>query len=89
MFFCFTDVNFSQEISDGVRNSARAVQAAEVGIRRIGAVAASQTFGMFCFSEQSMFQCREDHRAEIFGSVFQIQSRVKAMVHICSSLDVP
>ncbi len=33
----------SQEISDGVRSSARAVQAAEVGIRRMGALAASQT----------------------------------------------
>ncbi|CAM6094581.1 unnamed protein product [Calypogeia fissa] len=38
--------DLSQEISDGVRNSARAVQAAEVGIRRIGAVAASQTFAL-------------------------------------------
>jgi hypothetical protein len=35
--------DLSQEISDGVRSSARAVQAAEVGIRRMGALAASQT----------------------------------------------
>jgi hypothetical protein len=38
--------DLSQEISDGVRSSARAVQAAEVGFRRIGSVAASQTFAM-------------------------------------------
>ncbi|XP_024544612.1 uncharacterized protein LOC9643848 isoform X2 [Selaginella moellendorffii] len=38
--------DLSQEISDGVRTSARAVQAAEVGIRRMGAVAASQVFAM-------------------------------------------
>ncbi|XP_024544611.1 uncharacterized protein LOC9643848 isoform X1 [Selaginella moellendorffii] len=42
--FSFTSP--SQEISDGVRTSARAVQAAEVGIRRMGAVAASQVFAM-------------------------------------------
>eukprot|EP00249_Psilotum_nudum_P014189 c24709_g1_i4 orf=425-1294(-) len=38
--------DLSQEISEGVRSSARAVRAAEVGIRRIGSLAASQTLTM-------------------------------------------
>lgn len=36
----------SQEIADGVTKSAQAVQAAEAGIRQIGAVAREQTICM-------------------------------------------
>lgn len=36
----------SSEISEGVRSSARAVQAAEDGIRRIGTIASSRTLGI-------------------------------------------
>ncbi|BBN08214.1 hypothetical protein MPTK1_4g09770 [Marchantia polymorpha subsp. ruderalis] len=38
--------DLSQEISDGMKSSARAVQAAEVGLRQMGQVAASQTLAM-------------------------------------------
>ncbi|KAL2631627.1 hypothetical protein R1flu_016313 [Riccia fluitans] len=38
--------DLSQEISDGMKSSARAVRAAEVGIRRMGEAAASQTLAM-------------------------------------------
>jgi len=38
--------DLSQEISDGVRKSAQAVQAAEVGIRRIGVLASSKAISM-------------------------------------------
>lgn len=38
--------DLSQEISDGVRKSAQAVQAAEVGIRRMGALASSKAISM-------------------------------------------
>lgn len=38
--------DLSQEISEGVRKSAKAVQAAEVGIRRIGVLASSKAISM-------------------------------------------
>lgn len=38
--------DLSQEVSESLRNSARAVRAAEVGIRRMGSVAASQTLSL-------------------------------------------
>lgn len=41
----------SQEIADGVTKSAQAVQAAEAGIRQIGALAHQQTMCMFDFKQ--------------------------------------
>ncbi|KAJ7535073.1 hypothetical protein O6H91_12G017400 [Diphasiastrum complanatum] len=38
--------DLSQEISEGVKSSARAVKAAEVGIRQMGVIAASQTLAI-------------------------------------------
>lgn len=39
--------DLSQEISEGVRSSARAVQAAEDGLRRVGTMASAQTLAIF------------------------------------------
>ena len=41
----------SQEIADGVNKSAQAVQAAEAGIRQIGALAHQQTMCMFDYKQ--------------------------------------
>ena len=49
---CLFHLVLSQEIADGVSKSTQAVQAAEAGIRQIGAVARQQTI---CMLELQLF----------------------------------
>lgn len=79
-FLSFFVATASHEISDGVKSSARAAQAAEVGMRRMGAIAAAQTICKFSWGSPPVCSCISFLLADIIG-VFLFDINVRGLVY--------